>query len=584
VRNLLSYISNLASDWRSHVDGMIHPCAAADPFLLPLHRSFLIFCFVGGTAALLVLPLHLALAGPPQVAMILVLAWMLSQWPLALYLSQSGDLDRSIGLSASLFACFISAICFLTGGIESFALPWLLIPPVEAAFSAQRKTAVWVTALCLGLLASIAVIFPRLPEFTAMAMEIRLLATFAALIYVGVMAQRVSLDRKRARSAVRTSELKRQLMSQSVSEIFCELDAEGNLQVVGGPVANLFGAIHSSVGDDWLFQRLHVADRPLYLTKLSDVRNGGAISTFEVRMRVGTTVPGERGQAEYQQLELQLRSFQADVSSPEASSDKIFLKIRILDGNESSNGGRAVASSIVTRTDRISGSIIENANAEARAAFSRINFQTEQLGKFAEANDATSIRDTARQIDEASKSGTVSLNTVSEFVPGAEDLQEQDYASVDVGISLRQSLKIVSLAASQHGVEINIGALGDLPRVLSDEKLMHKALCYILHEMVETSGSSAVVDVSGNAEQSFVEITFSVSNRMSSLSWNSADSRPVLDFANRLLEKSGASVSIQTILGHGDNIVLRLPRRTQRAAYSSSSGVLPDIRPIAKTA
>jgi two-component system, cell cycle sensor histidine kinase DivJ len=584
VRKFLIYISNLMSGWRAHVDGMIHPQAATDPFLSPLHRSFLVFCFVSGTAALLVLPLHLALAGPPQVAMILVLAWMLSQWPLALYLSQSGNLDRSIGLSASMCACFISAICFLTGGMASFALPWLLIPPVEAAFSTQRKTAVLVTVLCAVLLASIAVIQPRLPEFAALALEVRLIATLAALIYVGVMAQRVSLDRRRARYAVQNSELKRQLMSQSVSEIFCELDTEGNLQVVGGPAADLFGAMPSSIGDDWLFQRLHVADRPLYLTKLSDVRNGGAISTFEVRMRIGASVPGERGHAEFRQLEMQLRSIQAAVSSSEASNDKILLKIRVLAGSEIRSTDGSLSSGFVARTDRISGSIIENANTEAREAFSKINLQAERLGKFAETNDFTSIRETARQIDDASKSGTVLLKTVAEFVPGAEDLQEQDYASVDVGISLRQSLKLVSQAASQHEVEIDVGSIGDLPPVLSDEKLLHKALCYILHELVETSGNRAVVDISGNAEQSFVEVTFSVSNRASSLSWNSADSRPVLDFANRLLEKSGASVSVQTLLGHGDNIVLRLPRRTQRAACSSSASVLADIRPIAKTA
>ena len=110
---------------------MIHPAAAADSFLAPIHRSLLMSCLLSGTVALFILPLHLALAGPPHVATLLVLAWMLCQWPIAHYLSRTGAMNTTIALSSGLFASFVAAVCLMTGGESSFALLWLLIPPVD---------------------------------------------------------------------------------------------------------------------------------------------------------------------------------------------------------------------------------------------------------------------------------------------------------------------------------------------------------------------------------------------------------------------------------------------------------------------
>ncbi|MBO6508176.1 MAG: hypothetical protein JJ979_06785, partial [Roseibium sp.] len=79
----------------------------------------------------------------------------------------------------------------LTGGLGSFALPWLLVPPIEAAFSTRKKTAISVTAISAALLALIAAVHYSMPVEQGAQTEIRFLAIAAALIYFGVLALRV---------------------------------------------------------------------------------------------------------------------------------------------------------------------------------------------------------------------------------------------------------------------------------------------------------------------------------------------------------------------------------------------------------
>ncbi|CAN0603064.1 unnamed protein product, partial [Ectocarpus sp. 12 AP-2014] len=106
VRNHLSKFSGLTENIQSQLSGLVYPAVLGDPLQEPRHRSFLAGCLGGGAIALLILPLHLALIGPTSLPVALVLAWMLGQWPLAMYLSQTGNLERAHAFSAALFGIF----------------------------------------------------------------------------------------------------------------------------------------------------------------------------------------------------------------------------------------------------------------------------------------------------------------------------------------------------------------------------------------------------------------------------------------------------------------------------------------------
>ena len=562
------------------VDAMIHPQAAGNPFSAPLHRSFLLSCFLSGAVALFVLPLHLALAGAPHVATLLVLAWMLSQWPLALFLSQSGDLDRAIGISSSLFAGFVAAICFFTGGSDSFALFWLMIPPIEAAFASNRRTVAGITALCAALLVAVSLIPLDVGQVGPLTPEAKLVASLGALLYAGMIAYRISRDRKLARNAVSIAETNRRVMCQSISEVLCEIDQDGQIAVLGGPINELLGGPSSAKGEDWLFARLHVGDRPLYLTRLSEIRTSGKPAAFGVRLRVGSNRPGEAGQAEYRQFDLSMRPVPGDETS-HGQNTAVLLVIR---GNEGS-GLSGLSETPANSDSRVAGASWKLVGAAASAVTKNLmDIQEDAAGlETAPEIHVATARAAGERIAQSSRSGLTSLGSILTLAGENEWEALQERGPDRIAFLLEQCGDLLGPLAVQADVTLEIETGSDLDHVISDGKYFSQAMCLVLFDLMETSGSGAIIRVSVEAGLSELQLVLSVTNRNSSLSWNSAESGPVLEHAGKLLKRLGARLSVQSALGHGESVTVHLPAYSTGACNETTEAT-DNVLPLAKSA
>ena len=552
---------------------MIHPQVAGDPFLAPLHRTFLTGCFAAGAAALIVLPLHLALAGPPHAATLLALAWMICQWPLALYASQSGKLDRAIAVSACLFALFVAAVCLVTGGANSFALLWLLVPPMEAALSTSRRTVAAVTALCSALLVALTLL--PLPAGMGLApvSGAGFIATLAAIAYVGMLSLRISLDRKRAQTAVVVSERRRQLISQCVADAYFELQADGSLRHMCGPVKQLLGHVPAE-GGDWLFARLHVADRPLYLTHLSDIRAGGRTQNFDVRLRIGASRPGEAGQAEYRRFSVQLRRFREDHT--DCCEDRLLLTLRSVDSaalNEADGQEYAAG-----RVDRLARTLLQEAGSEAREALSEILIQAGRLQPLSGSGSGRNESETAASITQSGERGFAVLEAALDLLPGQPMTRTPEITAVDLAACLEECVAMVAPAAARRQIFVDISAGSDLPTAAADRRMLRQAICFLLADMIETSVAGAVLTITGKSAASGLDCILSVKNRQSSLCWSSQSSRSVLELAEELLERTGCALCVETVLGQGECVRVYLPRRVRFNSAASGSD-RPTIKP-----
>lgn len=569
MRNLLKKIHKFGELLTVRVDGMIHPGVAADDFLAPLHRSFLTSCFLSGTAALFVLPLHLALAGAPHVATILVLAWMLSQWPIAHFLSRTGDLNKAVALSSGLFATFIGAICVMTGGESSFALLWLLVPIVEAAFATSKKVTIGVAALCCGLLAAVSVFSGHVSQVAILSPEARLIATAAALIYTGMLAVRISLDRKRARATLAAAEEQRRLVCSNVSDVLCELDQSGRMTVIGGPVRQMLGFVPKTGEADWLFHRLHVADRPGFLNHLADVKEGGETSRSLVRLRVGSSQPGEKGHATYREIELKLQSVAEDAGSGDGS--KVILTFR--DAKEGIGLPDAHEDGVEqARSGDIRWNIIEEAGETVRAQMSEIVDLATMVEDRGLSLSEGSLHLTAQRIRSAGNQSAESMSAILDLVPEETVYGSRDLNNVNVAECLKHSSNLIFPLAERLRVGIEINADPDLPDALVERKKFRQSIHLILSELVESIGVGGSVDVCVHREQNGLELALTAVNRQSSTHWSSDGSKRVFDHAAELLAGSGAVLNFRSTLGKGESIVLNVPVRFGKGHGCNSSG------------
>ncbi|MEP2704570.1 MAG: hypothetical protein ABJQ71_01710 [Roseibium sp.] len=563
------------------VDGMIHPDARSDPFLEPLHRAFLFGCFLTGITALIVLPLHLALAGAPHIVAILALAWMFCQWPLAHYLSQSGDLDKAIGVSAGLFAVFLAGICLLTGGNQSFALLWLLVPPIEAAFAANRKVSIGVSGLCVGLYAALGLVSVEAATVPALPYSVQIISVTAVVLYAGILSFRIATDRNLARQLLNSAEQQQDMMAQCTSEVMCEITADDRIRVLGGPIRQILGNTHLPIEADWIFHRVNVADRPLYLSHLSEARHNATPASFEVRLRIGDTGSGGLAGTDYHPVWLELRPLKDEISEPKTIANTVLLSIRALD--EQQKSARSDVSAVGTGNDGvISQVLLDRASDEIRVPLNRIVSMAERMTAGEIQHTSEMAQRVGDEIRFSGEQGLTALSSLVDLTSGTPQVSQDQSMGFDLKDCIVSCGNLMTTPAQRHGIELAIQAPEYTVFAICDQRLIKKSLCFALSDMIETAGESAQIKVGCEFEQD--EISISVSIKSREKHWNLETAAPVLGHIRELLERAGGHLETVTALGNADSVVMRIPGQANSRASRMASEQIEASVELAKTA
>ncbi len=86
------------------------------------------------------------------------------------------------------------------------------------------------------------------------------------------------------------------LLARNMSDVISRHHRNGMVQFISPAVETMLGAPVARLLGHGLFDRVHVADRPAYLTALSDAARGGEARSVEFRLRREAPRGRERGQ------------------------------------------------------------------------------------------------------------------------------------------------------------------------------------------------------------------------------------------------------------------------------------------------
>jgi len=240
-----------------------------------------------GGLALIGLTLHLALAGPVAFPLLMGLGWMLLHGPLALYVAQTGHLDRGYGLSSALLALTLTAVCAQTGGLTSPAVPGFAIVPILAALCGSR-----LVLLVSGLLgaAGLALLSGMDPAGLAQPGGPAVLAVYAVISLASAV---MVADGKKARQDIAALRRQQSYLRQAAEGVVLHSSFSGRLITVSGDVAALLGKDMPGSSGDWLFHLIHRDDRNDYLGALADCHKTGARHELELRLEPAKTTAHE---------------------------------------------------------------------------------------------------------------------------------------------------------------------------------------------------------------------------------------------------------------------------------------------------
>jgi len=286
---------------RDCLDTLVHPSAQYDALTRARHRAFMAPRLLGSLAALAAFPVYLAMRGAPTALEVAAFAWLIAPILLSWFLSRTGRYEGAHVLSSLALAGFVVTVATTTGGIESFAAIWLVVVPLEAALSASRRVVAFASTLALACAALLIVFghFHLLPAPNVDAVSRGIFMAFgvaSATLYAAGLAFGAESLARISVALLYVEEDRYRLLARNMSDVISRHRRNGAVQFISPAVEAMLGTQVTRLLGHGLFDRVHVADRPAYLTALSDAARGGEARSVEFRLRRDAPRGSERGQ------------------------------------------------------------------------------------------------------------------------------------------------------------------------------------------------------------------------------------------------------------------------------------------------
>jgi two-component system, cell cycle sensor histidine kinase DivJ len=497
VRGLAAYFGSL-----------VHESARGDDLTAARHQSFIASHLLGGLLALCVFPIYLVLSGKPSLLGAAAFLWLLSPIAIAIFLSRTGKFAAAHLASAANFAGLVTYCAWLTGGLGSGLIPWMVVVPLEAALATDRRIVAWAAgAAGLGL-AVLAVVenlgLAHIPEVLPVSpMLLAFIGAASATAYAAGLAVMVQLVHKRSETAIRSGEERYRLLAENANDMITRHDEKGCVVFASLAAQQLLGESVQKVLGNGLFKRVHVADRPAYLTALSRCWASNEAMAVEFRLRRAGT--GET--ARYVWVEMRCRPMRAadnvkldhpgivavtrDISDRKAQEAEL-LRTR----DEAESASRAKTQFLANMSHEL------RTPLNAVIGFSEI-LNRELFGALGEAR----YRDYARLIHE---SGEHLLNVVNDILDmskieaGRLKIVKEPFA---VASLVNSCCDIMSHAAAQKSISLIAEVAPGIPELPADKRACKQMLLNMISNAIKFTEPGGWVRVSVRVEDGNVMFT-----------------------------------------------------------------------------
>ena len=580
VRGLVAYFHSL-----------VHESARSDALTFARHQSFIASRLLGGLLALCVFPVYLVVEGKPSLFGAVAFLWLLSPIAIAIFLSRTGRFAPAHLISAANFAGLVTWCAWLTGGLSSALLPWLVVVPLEAGLSTDRRIvafAACVAGIGLGVLAigGAAGLEPAPYSLPIPAETFALLGAASAIVYTSGLVMLAQMVHRQSESAVRFGEERYRLLAENVNDMITRHDEKGRVLFASRAAKALLGGpVHKVLGDG-LFEHVHVADRPAYLSALSRCRNNKEPVAVEFRVRR----LGASETARYAWMEMRCRPMPPMEGAPaggiaaitrDISAHKEQEQVLLRARTEAESASRAKTQFLASMSHEL------RTPLNAIIGFSEI-LDRELFGALGQER----YRDYARLIHE---SGEHLLNVVNDILDmskieaGKFAIQKEPFDATSL---LKSCRDIMLHTAEQKGLSLEVDTSPDIPELAADKRACKQMLLNVLSNAIKFTESGGWVRLSASVEAG--SVVFAVADNGIGIADNdlprlgdpfvqAADSYDRshegaglgLSVVRGLARLHGGNLEIASTLGEGTAVRIVLPLNA-----SSGAGSALDVRAV----
>jgi cell cycle sensor histidine kinase DivJ len=604
---------------RDYVDTLVHPSVRHDVLTASRHRAFIAPRLLGSVIALAAFPLYIVARGVPGTLEVLVFAWLVLPILTAYYLSRTGQYESAHVLSSLALTGLVTAVAADTGGIDSFAAIWLVIVPLEAALSASRR--VVAIASTFAMLAAGLLLFlgmqDLLPSPGSAGSEVGALAALG-IVSASLYATGLALG---AESLARTSvwllyaeEDRYRLLARNMTDVITRHGRNGAVMFVSPAAETLFGTPVDGLLGHRLFDRVHVADRPAYLTALADAASLGEARSVEFRVRRDPPEhesTGPSGKVQFIWVEMRCRPLDGAGGSTGAEPEVVAV-MRDVTERKLQEQALEEARAEADRANAAKVKFLANMSHELRTPLNAIIGFSDMLMNEDKMRLGFGQRQEYAQL--INDSGTHLLSVVngildmSKMETGDFEISPEPFAPAPV---IGNCCDLLALKAREAGLDLALQLPGDLPEIVADKRAFKQILINLISNAVKFTDRGGRVTVAAKPEAGGLLVTVQDTGVGISAEDLPRVGRPFfqaraaydrrhdgtglgLSIVHGLVTLHGGQMDIASRLGEGTRVTVRLPidcepvrptRKAPKLAHPSfDRGAAPDGARFRKTA
>jgi cell cycle sensor histidine kinase DivJ len=496
---------------RDCLDALLHPSARYDALTRARHRAFMAPRLLGSLAAFAAFPIYLAMRGAPSALEVAAFAWLIAPILLSWFLSRTGRYEGAYILSSLALAGLVMTVAMKTGGIESFAAIWLVVVPLEAALSASRRVVGFASALALSCAALLIVLghFDMLPVADANAVSRGAFMAFgvaSATLYAAGLAFGAESLARVSVSLRYVEEDRYRLLARNMSDVISRHRRNGAVQFISPAAETMLGTPVPRLLGHGLFDRVHVADRPAYLTALSDAARGGDARSVEFRLRRDALRGGERGHnnsVDFIWVEMRCRPLGQAPETTASQEPEVVAVMRDVTDRKIQEQALDQARTAAEQADASKTRFLATMSHELRTPLNAIIGFSEMIVQ----EDVLMI-DAARRKEYAQLINDSGQHLLS-VVNGILDMSKMETGNFEISpepfaprVALLNCCNLLALKARENGIDLVTRAPEDLPIVNGDPRAFKQIVLNLVSNAIKFTERGGTVTVSAGVEGS----------------------------------------------------------------------------------
>ena len=499
----------ILSNIRDCLDTLLHSSAQHDALTRARHRAFMAPRLLGSLAAFAAFPAYLAMRGAPTALEVAAFAWLIAPILLSWFLSRTGRYEGAHVLSSLALAGLVMTVAMTTGGIESFAAIWLVVVPLEAALSASRRVVALASALALTCAAMLIAFgyFGMLPTPEVNTVSRSIFMAFgvaSATLYAAGLAFGAESLARTSVALLYVEEDRYRLLARNMSDVISRHRRNGAVQFISPAAETMLGAPVSRLLGHGLFDRVHVVDRPAYLTALSDAARGGEARSVEFRLKRDAPRGSEHGSlADFIWIEMRCRPLEQASDTTAMLDAEVVAVMRDVTDRKIQEQALDLARTAAEQADASKTRFLATMSHELRTPLNAVIGFSEMI-----VQEDVLMVDAARRKEYAQLINDSGQHLLS-VVNGILDMSKMESGHFEISpepfaprAALLNCCNLLALKARDNAIDLVSRAPEDLPDMTGDPRAFKQIVLNLVSNAIKFTERGGRVTVSASVEGS----------------------------------------------------------------------------------